>query len=188
MLVVEGTDLVGKTHLCKSIIKMLRVAGRPHVYSHLGLLPAEWDYYHDYAWRMIPNVVQDRFFLSEEIYGTVIRERSRIDHDHLRLLHAELVARGGFTVVVVGCEDFLDYQYARKSQPELFELSAIKEIDFRFSQLVRWEDDTSGNFPFADMVCPVWINDDGTPNFVDPAPVVEAYTRAMDAWTATRRR
>ena len=129
MLIVEGTDLVGKTTLCRQLVETLNALGRPHTYSWLGLLPRGWDYHWDYVARMVNPVVQDRFYLSEAAYGVAARREPRLGTRELDLLDAELRVRGGFTVLLLAHDEVLEELYARKTQPELFELDVIRLSD-----------------------------------------------------------
>jgi thymidylate kinase len=136
MLIVEGTDLTGKTVLCEKLRERLAALDEPHEYAHLGLLPAEWDYVNDYVSRIRPSVVQDRFFLSEAAYGPVVRGGSRVSPIQLDALTTMLRAAGGFTVVLVAEEDgTLDMAYRNKREPELFELRDIVAVNRQFATL-----------------------------------------------------
>ncbi len=97
MLIVEGTDGVGKTTLCRRLLDRLPT----HVYAHFTRLPAGFDYYWGYADRAGADVVQDRFHLSEVAYAAACGRPCGLTPDLYALVDARLRALGAFTVVVL---------------------------------------------------------------------------------------
>ncbi len=86
MLIIEGSDLVGKTTLIKELCAEATKRGFPMIPQHFGLLDDSWDFYGDYLPYINKRTVMDRFILSEIVYGEMLREGSRITpriHQHL---------------------------------------------------------------------------------------------------------
>jgi len=151
MLVVEGTDLVGKTTLCRALLERLNTGkvggGRPWSYAHLGALPREWDYVTDYVQRTNPRVVQDRWFHSELAYGPVVRSGSKLGAREWRLADAWFRLMGGFTIVVTASDDALRRRYERCARSQLFTADQIVAVNERFRALCE---NNAGSF--ADVV------------------------------------
>src|SRR3954463_7179680 len=103
MLIVEGPDGVGKSHLCQALIKKWNSNPRkyspwPVIYQSLNQLPESWHHYKSYLPYVTRTTVQDRFHLSELVYGTAVREQStsKVSPAFLRLLEARLALVGSF--------------------------------------------------------------------------------------------
>lgn len=96
MIIVEGPDGVGKTTLCKKLLSFLPT----HVYSHFTRLPKEFDYHWGYAARVTPQVVQDRFHMSEIVYSRARGEPPGLDEFGYKLVDARVRLMGGVIVVV----------------------------------------------------------------------------------------
>lgn len=69
MIIIEGTDGVGKTTLARELQKQLRCA-----YVHYGLLP-EWWCKEAYVSRLLEHSVYDRYHWSEAAYSEVVGRR-----------------------------------------------------------------------------------------------------------------
>lgn len=117
MLVVEGPDGVGKTTLCKRLLKELP----RHVYAHFTRLPRGFDYYWGYADRMSRFIVQDRFHMSEWAYAAARMETPKLCEDGYRLVDANLRLLGGFTVLVTADPDVVA---GRWDPSQMFSLEA----------------------------------------------------------------
>jgi thymidylate kinase len=107
MLIVEGSDLVGKTTLCEELLRRLDAKKFPHIMSHFGRLPDGWDYYWSYLPRISRYIVQDRFHMSEIVYRNARQEPSLLMPEVYRLLDAAVRKVGALTVVVTASEDVL---------------------------------------------------------------------------------
>lgn len=138
MLIVEGTDLLGKTELCHGLIECLNKTGPdvPYEYAHSGLPPDDWDYYWSYVKRIKPNIVQDRFHLSEITYGNVARKKTRITDDTLRLVQGNLRLCGAYTVVLTSDDTYIKHMYERRKQEEMFSLDIILAVNHSFQNML----------------------------------------------------
>lgn len=142
MLVIEGTDLVGKTRLARRLLEELNRRELPHVPRHFSLLPQSWDYYWSYLPHFARAVVMDRFYMSEVVYGTVVRGHTMIDMEAYRLLDARLRQVGGMTIIVTADEPVIEERYAEEGKREMFALDQILTVNRLFRQIVdmeQWE-------------------------------------------------
>lgn len=137
MLIVEGPDLVGKTTLCLELIRRLNADGLKHVYRHLTVLPKGWDFYGDYVPHIARPVVQDRFHMSELVYGRAVRGSTNITDDMLRLIEARVALAAGFTVVVTADWKVLEILWGRKQREEMFSLEMVQQVNKLYIQLVE---------------------------------------------------
>jgi len=101
MLIVEGSDLVGKTTLIKALCDEATNRGHPMIPQHFGLLPDNWDFLCDYMKFINNRTVMDRFIMSEVVYGETLRKKSRITPEHYSLLQTYLDCFRYMTVVIV---------------------------------------------------------------------------------------
>lgn len=72
MIIIEGTDEVGKTVFAKSLQARLKCA-----YVHYGLLPDWWGS-NEYILRMLSFAVYDRYHWSEAAYNAVLQREPNI--------------------------------------------------------------------------------------------------------------
>lgn len=97
MIIVEGADHVGKTHLCRMLAKRLGME-----IHHLGRLDRFWDYHRDYIAHACQEGVLDRFALSELAYGPVFRSGVNVKFSsHLQRCVARIMNRLGALSVYV---------------------------------------------------------------------------------------
>jgi hypothetical protein len=100
MLIIEGTDGIGKTTLCKKLLERLYAHG-PWVYRHFTKLPESWKYPYDYLAHMSRFVVQDRFHLSEVVYRRARKEEIRLHPWDVSWIEGQLVNCAAYTVIFV---------------------------------------------------------------------------------------
>ena len=137
MLIVEGTDLVGKTALCAELLLRLNKAGGKYQYAHLEKPTAAWDPYWDYAEWIRRHVVQDRFYLSDIAYRWACGENQRVDWETARLIDARLRLVGALTVIVVATPEFLRAQWEKKTRPEMYGLDLVLRANEAFLNLAN---------------------------------------------------
>lgn len=111
MLIVEGPDCVGKTTLCRELLK--RLPG--YIYAHFSRLPEGFDYYWGYIERISRRVVQDRFHMSEIAYSRARGDEPRLTRETYRLVDAKLRLLGGFTVLITAERNLIASRW-RKDQ------------------------------------------------------------------------
>lgn len=142
MLIVEGTDLVGKTTFCRKLLEHLPA----HIYAHFSRLPPQFDYYWGYVDRMSRHVVQDRFHMSELAYAWARGEEPHISPEQYRLIDAELRRLGAYTVLVVVDDRALLKDRMRVG--EMYDFDTICKANDRFCGL--W-DGEFGNHYIVDI-------------------------------------
>lgn len=131
MLIIEGSDCVGKTTLANELSRRLNYA-----YQHLGPLPDCW-YDIDYVNLAAANSVRDRFHLSEIVYSTVLSRPVKIAN--LRLLHATLMLKySAYTVIITADNSLLGPRHS--SRDELFNLETVQAVNNMFSKLSYYAD------------------------------------------------
>ncbi len=142
MLILEGPDLTGKTTLCYLLVwklNLLAVESKtmPFVYRHFTRLPdGAWDYYWDYLPHICRGIVQDRFHVSEMVYGPVHKGVSRVTIEIARLLQGHLNLVGGMTVLITADDELIEQQYKDKgSRQEMYQLGQILEVNQRYKGL-----------------------------------------------------
>jgi hypothetical protein len=137
MLIIEGTDHVGKTTLAKKLVAELDTDG--YTYRHLTRLTAGFDRYWDYLPMMTKKVVMDRFFLSEIAYQRAREEKfMTIGTEELRLLNAKLALFAGYTVVVTCDNDLLAERYAQEegAEHQMYKMPVVLAANVAFRSMV----------------------------------------------------
>lgn len=118
MLIFEGPDLVGKTTFAKSFLNELP----RHIYRHFGLLPPAFDHFRDYDQHSGVYIIQDRFHMSELVYGTVCRDNCQVNPERYRLINGMLALKGAMTIVMCFEEPaLLKERYSRHVKREAFD-------------------------------------------------------------------
>jgi hypothetical protein len=151
MLIVEGSDLVGKTELCKVLINRLWSEGYPVILQHFGLLPDDWDFYWDYLGFMNRRTVMDRFIMSEVVYGNVTRYGSRISPEIYCMLDAHLTLQASVTVVITATDDWMKRQceLVYEGRDEMFKPDEIVKVNAGFRDMVYKRDEPHHwSYPF----------------------------------------
>lgn len=135
MIVVEGTDNLGKTTLCNALVKEINARGLPHVYTHFGKLSDSFDRVWDYLPHMNPCVVMDRFYMSRQAYGKALKNQRTLNFEQYRLLDAWLRMHRGYTVLVVASDDRLkDDWLGDRGKPELYTLDQAVKVNAQFKK------------------------------------------------------
>ena len=150
MLIVEGTDLVGKTTLCHRLLEQVRKTelGDGHVYRHFTRLPKGFRFPQDYLTHAHRRTVQDRFHMSEIAYAfargqdcsPLCAEKYRVVDGYLRLLPA-------VTVVVAAKPEVLEARYQQHvaaGREEMYDILTVLNANQAFCYLMK------GNFQFGD--------------------------------------
>jgi hypothetical protein len=123
MLIIEGTDCVGKTTLCNRLAEDLKM-----IYQHLGPPPPTWSDI-DYVKLGSNNAVRDRYHLSELVYSHVNGRPVKIRES--RLLHATLMLKhSAYVVCIVADEDLIRSRY--NAHEELFDIETVLKCNTAF--------------------------------------------------------
>lgn len=136
MLIVEGTDNVGKTTLCHKLVKALEEHG-PWIYSHFTRLPKTWVYPDSYVPHIHRHVVRDRFHMSEITYlpcrGEVVQQ---LGHEEYRWLDGLCRVQGAFTVVILATTKFLLDHH--ESTGQMYNLDVHRCANRGFESIVNY--------------------------------------------------
>jgi len=103
MLIIEGTDGIGKTILARRLEEELQKHG-PWIYSHLSKPPATWEYPQSYLPHIMTHKIQDRFHMSSVVYDIARGDKPLLLPEQYRLVDAYCRLHGAFTVVLTATE------------------------------------------------------------------------------------
>lgn len=193
MLIIEGSDLVGKTTFAKKMLDFLNsTAKMPHIYAHFSKLPDAFNFFTHYLERASRNIVQDRFHMSEIVYSNVCRYhngQSPLYPEKYRLVDAYLRYLGAITVVIIAEPTWLKRQVKEKhSRGEMFSEEQIVRVNDAFGYLCHKDQETARTFnwladynPDIDFVyCVSESNPHPAENANFCAQVLEAYLNRLD--------
>lgn len=110
MLIVEGSDGVGKTTFCHKLLERLQKEG-PWIYSHLSKPPPSWQHPASYYPRMSTFIVQDRFHMSDLAYRHARSDPQALSPFAYSLVDARLRQLGGMTVVLTADDETIRKNY-----------------------------------------------------------------------------
>lgn len=141
MLIIDGTDLVGKTTLQQKLVSCLASYG-PWISAHFTRLPVGWKHPVSYFPRMSRYIVQDRFHMSELAYAFACGRETDLTAFGYNQVDAKLRQLGGFTVVITASDEFLESQWAPHNRDEMYDLTTIKRANEAFGKLASndWKD------------------------------------------------
>lgn len=136
MLIVEGTDLTGKTTLCKKLQKMLNARGEGHIYRHFTRLPDTFQFPVDYLTHAHRLTVQDRFHMSEIAYSYARgQEASPLDPELYRYVDGYLRLLPSLTVVLTAHPMVLRHRFEAEKRAEMYDLDTIVKANQAFLQM-----------------------------------------------------
>lgn len=150
MLIIEGTDLVGKTSLVNVLVERLQKHGS-WIPCHLTKPPDNFRAA-DYIPRMSLRVVQDRFHMSEVAYSRACNRESKLTPFEYSLIDARLRQLGGFTVVILGTDLCLEHRNQELDREEMYGLNTIQAANLEFKLLITVAAGKDSFFPDIDMV------------------------------------
>lgn len=137
MLIVEGSDRVGKSTFVKALTEhpVLRAAG--YISAHFGRLPNGFDHYWGYIDRASRYIVQDRFHMSEIVYADARGENPMISVDQYWMLDGVLRQLGVFTVVITAEPVLIEERW---TPTEMYKLGTIQVANKSFERIItqRW--------------------------------------------------
>ncbi len=138
LLVLEGADGTGKTTLAKAIEK------RNHRYVHNGPPPDGISLFEHYTQQMLAarhvDTVFDRLHVGELIYGPVMRGKSLITLEEMRLLNRLLFSMGGKVIFCdTNNEAILGNWLDRKGQEYVDQVEKIKRVAYDYRTLFDQE-------------------------------------------------
>jgi thymidylate kinase len=133
MLIVEGSDLVGKSTVVKKLLESVELQQKGYTPDHFGLLPEGFEYYWGYIDRSARRVVMDRFHMSEIVYGRMIRGGAKIDEEEYRLIDAHLRNLGAVTVIITADASLIKERSLERE--EVFNVEQILSVNDGFRQV-----------------------------------------------------
>jgi thymidylate kinase len=137
MLIIEGSDLLGKTTLCKALVNSPQLRSQGYIYKHFTRLPHEFNYFWGYVQHAAKYSVQDRFHMSEIVYASTRYEQPQISPEMYRLVDGYLRSLGCFTVVLTADEEVFDERFHMNGQEQMYNLDQIKQANFIFAGIAQ---------------------------------------------------
>ena len=134
MIIVEGTDLVGKTTVANQLV--LRAAGTLN-YKHYSRLPDDWDYYYDYLNDIHCRSVLDRFHMSEIAYAYARGEKPDVRQNPwwYNAIDRQCIAAGGMTVIITADEDLIRSRWGRE---EMYDIETVLRANEAFMKIANF--------------------------------------------------
>lgn len=125
MFIVEGADHLGKTTICKEVLKYTEDI-YPTFFAHMTR-PIEnvFDFCGHYVDRMSVYGVQDRFHI-----GGLIYHEDKISQEVLKWIEGQLLIRGSFIVVVYTSDtEWYKKHLTENAKEEMFDVETILEVN-----------------------------------------------------------
>lgn len=138
MIIVEGADLTGKTTFARKLAQALGFD-----YAHLSRLPPLFDkqfnHYLDYLPLIKPNVVWDRFHMSEVAYSYARNEDPstwKIKPSYYYALDRMLLKRATIIIVVTAEREVIAERFFRAARSEMYSLEQIQRANEAYCQMM----------------------------------------------------
>lgn len=128
MLIIEGTDNVGKSTLVTDVIRHLNAMGLPHIPFHLSKLPDSFDHVQGYVELLNTNTVWDRFHISRTCYGAVCKNQREFTTAEAEILQAHLTLKGAYVVSCV-VEDAAWIRKRWGSKDEMYDVETAVQVN-----------------------------------------------------------
>jgi len=177
MLVIEGSDCLGKTTLAKAIVRKVSEMGIPVVYSWMTR-PNEdkFDFFHAYKDMLNPCAVQDRFHL-----GGLAYHKDKISSWRLQIINAWIRSIGGLIVVLYAADEEWYEQRIRADEREnILSWPIMCQGNTFFKKYAR-----TGDVDYSFNILPELCYDEfnGKPMFISDADIDEL----INEWISRRR-
>lgn len=175
MLIIEGSDCLGKTTLAKEIVRRVSERGIPVVYSWMTR-PNEklFDFFNAYRQMMNPCAVQDRFH-----FGGMAYHENKIPPINLQIINSWIHSIGGMIIVL--------YAAHRERYRKLLEddergnLLPIDKLCRGNDWFNVWKETAGADYSF-NIVPKVWPKDSDILNYVKTEDINEI----IDEWLKRR--
>lgn len=141
MIIVEGSDLVGKTTLCQALLaKDSRLT-----YKHYTKPPANFHRFFGYLPDMKANMLLDRFFMSEPVYRYAeatnkVPAENRMEPAWTIALCREAINVGSLTIVLTADEELIRQRFLLtqlEGRKEMYDLNAILKANELFHHIAE---------------------------------------------------
>lgn len=179
MLIVEGADLVGKTTLCKELVKRLNELQHPHIYRHLSRLPNSFHRYYGYQSMAAIHSVQDRFHMSEPVYAAMRGDETPLTPWLYDQVDAMLLLKSAFTVVVYAINE--DLIRSRWGRDEMYDLESVLAVNASFDRIAN-----HGTWQGYNMRVDFRASCSQQNPYPDPEPILHAYLKHLDRFYTLR--
>lgn len=150
MLIIEGSDNLGKTTAARKIAAMMAEHFREpqradRYYKHMTKPPDDFDHAREYMERVGPHA-QDRFHLGALTYGRLTNNGNCPSSRVMRIVQRYLRWHGCVVVVMHAERDWL--RRAQYAKEEMYRLDTILDVNDAFRALTRT---TNGGEPYCDL-------------------------------------
>lgn len=173
MLIIEGSDLVGKTTLAKDLVKKLNERGHPHIYRHLSRLPDSFNRFCGYEQVMSTYSVNDRGPMSEPVYANMRGDETSLTPWLYQRVDAMLQLKGAFTVVLYAMEEQLIKDRWREG--EMYDLEGVLQVNACFDRIAN-----HGRWNTYDMRVDYRVPLSTRNPFPNPETILEAYLKHLE--------
>lgn len=167
MLIIEGSDCLGKSTLAKNIVRRVSDMGIPVVYSWMTRPnEAKFDFFHAYKDMINPCAVQDRFHL-----GGIAYHENKIPPFRWKIINSWIRNIGGMIVVL-----YAGNEAAYRKRLENDERGNILPIDAmcKGNQWFKiWHDTKAADLDYAFNIMPETYPDENVPLYVSDEYVDE---------------
>ena len=151
MIILEGTDHVGKTTFAKLLCGLMSAHFGGEVgghYSHMSKPREDFDHLSGYFGGIGP-VVQDRYHLGSLVYGRILRKGTFPSARRMRIVQAYLNWRGCITVIFTCQRDVLAKRLAESvSKEEMYRADQILDAGDAYYALTK---STNDGEPYCDF-------------------------------------
>lgn len=130
MLIIEGTDAVGKTVLAKKFVEELP----DHVYRHLSRLTDSFDRFWGYVEHASSFAVQDRYHMSEIAYTFARAEQQVMPSLYYSWVDGFLRFKPAYTVVITADETVIRRRYEKLDQ--MYDVETVIRANTAFKRIV----------------------------------------------------
>lgn len=170
MIILEGTDNVGKTHLAKRMCHVIaeRTGKSPvELYGHMSRPPADFDHVASYM-AGVRVGVQDRYHLGSIVYGKILGGGSFPTARRMRVVQEYLRWAGCLVVIVTSSRESLRRRMALEiNRDEMYSQDRILDAGDAYRGLSTA---TNMGTPYCDLVLDVsdhWPDDKEMLKIVD---------------------
>lgn len=166
MLIIEGSDCLGKSTLAKKIVRKVSAMGVSVVYSWMTRPNEElFDFFHAYKDMMNPCAVQDRFH-----FGGMAYHVNKIPPMNLQIINSWIHSIGGMIVVLYAHDrEWYRRLLENDDRGSILPIDAMCKGNDWFNV---WKDKAGADYTF-NILPSVWDPSNKTPNYVKDHDVDE---------------
>lgn len=137
MIIIEGTDTLGKTTLAQKLVASKELVAQGYLYRHLTRPPSTLNRFWGYLDEAAAHTVQDRFHMSEVAYSYARGDRSSpLSPEMYNMVDAFLRLQGAFTVVLTASRDLIERRFrevtAEPGRTEMYDLDVVQRANSAF--------------------------------------------------------